>query len=119
MVAAIALTAFAALAQAQYKQPAPAAPAVNPNGPPVQLIPAQVNAPLQPQTDTSLDAAKRIPRAEAMKMVQQHKAVYIDVRSKEQYDIAHIPGAINIPLQELPNRWKDLPLGKYLITYCA
>ena len=54
-----------------------------------------------------------------MKMVAEHKAVYIDVRSKEQYDISHIKGAISIPLSELPTRWKDLPVGKFLITYCA
>ena len=117
MVAALALTVLAAGAQAQYK---PAPPAANPNGPTVQMIPAQPQQPqLQPQTDTSLDAAKRIPREEAMKEVKSGKAVYIDVRSKEQYDIAHIPGAVSIPLSELPNRWKDLPVGKFLITYCA
>lgn len=67
----------------------------------------------------SLDSAKRIPRDEARKMVAEHKAVYIDVRSKDQYDIGHIPGAISIPLSELPNHWKDLPVHKYLIAYCA
>ncbi len=107
------------LAQAQYKQPpAPAAPpAVNPNGPAVQMIPAQPQ--LQPQPEAPLDNARRVDREEAMKMVKSKKAVYIDVRSKEQYDIAHIPGAISIPLSELPNRWRDLPVGKFLITYCA
>jgi|GEM_PF-523912 len=121
MVAALALTAFAAVAQAQYKQaPAPAAPpAVNPNGPAVQIIPNQQQAPLAPAPEASLDSARRIGRDEAIKMVKDHKAVWIDVRSKEQYDISHIPGAISIPLSELPTRWKDLPLGKYYITYCA
>jgi hypothetical protein len=120
MVAALAMTALAAVAQAQYKQaPAPAAPpAVNPNGPAVQLIPNQ-QAPLTPQPETSIDSARRIPRDEAIKMVEEHKAVWIDVRGKDQYDLAHIPGAINIPLNELPTRWKDLPVGKFLITYCA
>lgn len=119
MVAALAITVFATgMAQAQFK-PAPAAPpAVNPNGPTVQMIPASQPA-LQPQPDTSLDAARRIGRDEAMKMVKSGKAVYIDVRPKDQYDIAHIPGAVSIPLGELPTRWKDLPPGKYLITYCA
>jgi rhodanese-related sulfurtransferase len=41
------------------------------------------------------------------------------VRGKDQYDLSHIPGAMNIPLGELPTRWKDLPPGKFLITYCA
>jgi hypothetical protein len=121
MVAALALTALtAACAQAQYKQAPQPAPAVNPGGSPVQIIPAAQGQPkLQPQPEQSLEAAKRITREDAQKMVKEGKAVWIDVRGKDQYDIAHIPGAINIPLGELPNRWKDLPVGKYLITYCA
>ena len=111
------MTALAAVAQAQYKQPP--APAVNPGGPPVQIIPNAQQPQLQPQVETSLDSARRMDRDEAMKMVKEHKAVWIDVRSKDQFEISHIPGAINIPLAELPTRWKDLPLGKFLITYCA
>ena len=121
MVAALAITFAAGLAQAQYKQtPAPAKPpAVNPDGPAVQIIPTQSQPQLQPQVEASLDSARRISREDAMKMIAEHKAVYIDVRPKEQYDISHITGAVSIPLGELPTRWKDLPLGKYLITYCA
>lgn len=120
MVAALAVTVFTAgLAQAQYKPAPPAVPA-NPNGSPVQIIPAQQGQPkLQPTPEQSLESAKRITREDAQKMVKKGKAVYIDVRGKDQYDIAHIPGAINIPLGELQNRWRDLPVGKYLITYCA
>lgn len=123
MVAALAITVFAAgLAQAQYKPtPAPAKPpGVNPDGPAVQIIPTQQGQPkLQPQVEASLESARRISPEDAMKMVAANKAVYIDVRSKEQYDISHIKGAISIPLSELPTRWKDLPVGKFLITYCA
>jgi len=121
MVAALAISVFTAgFAQAQYKQTPQPAPAVNPGGSPVQIIPAAQGQPkLAPQPEQSLDAAKRISREDAMKMVKEGKAVWIDVRGKDQYDIAHIPGAINIPLGELPNRWRDLPVGKYLITYCA
>jgi Rhodanese-like domain len=122
IVAALAISVLtAAVAQAQYKQaPAPAPPAVNPNGGTVQIIPQTPQQPqLQPQAESPLESARRISREEATKMVAEHKAVYVDVRSKEQYDISHIKGAISIPLSELPNRWKDLPVGKFLITYCA
>lgn len=121
MVAALAITALAACAQAQYKQTTPQpAPAVNPGGSPVQIIPAAQGQPkLQAQPEQPLDSARRITREEAQKMVKEGKAVWIDVRGKDQYDLGHIPGAINIPLSELPNRWRDLPVGKFLITYCA
>jgi 3-mercaptopyruvate sulfurtransferase SseA len=116
MVAALAVTVLAAgMAQAQFKNEAPKAapPATQQGAPAVQL------STLTPQPDTSLDAARRIPRDEAIKMVKEGKAVYVDVRAKDQYDLSHIKGAISIPLSELPNRWKDLPTGKFLITYCA
>jgi hypothetical protein len=123
MVAALAITVFATgMAQAQYKPGAPGAPTppgVRPDGPAVQIIPNQPQAQIQTQTDTSLESARRITRDEAMKMVKEGKAVYVDVRGKDQYEIAHIKGAISIPLGELQSRWKDLPLGKFLITYCA
>lgn len=121
MVAALAVSVFAAgLASAQYKTPTPA-PAANPapvavSGPGASAV--QITPAAAPQVDP-LAAAKRIPRAEAIKMVKEHKAVWVDVRSKEQYEIGHIPGAINVPLAELQNRFKDLPVHKYLIAYCA
>ena len=33
----------------------------------------------------------------------------VDVRSREEYAVACIPGSINIPLDELPSRLKDVP----------
>ncbi|MET3952077.1 rhodanese-like domain-containing protein [Arthrobacter sp. UYEF36] len=36
-------------------------------------------------------------------------AAVVDVRSREEYAVACIPGSINIPLDELPSRLKDVP----------
>ncbi|WP_346925138.1 rhodanese-like domain-containing protein [uncultured Arthrobacter sp.] len=36
-------------------------------------------------------------------------AVVVDVRGREEYAIARIPGSLNIPLDDLPSRLKDLP----------
>jgi rhodanese-related sulfurtransferase len=33
----------------------------------------------------------------------------VDVRGTEEHAIAHIPGSLSIPLDELPSRLKDLP----------
>jgi hypothetical protein len=117
MVAAMAVTVFATgLASAQYKT---ATPAQTPPQEATPAAPAVQMSTVQPVTDTSLDSARRIPRDEAIKMVKEGKAVYIDVRPKEQYDISHIKGAVSIPLSDLQNRFRDLPVGKFLITYCA
>ncbi len=66
-----------------------------------------------------IESAKRIDRDEAIKMVKRGKAVFVDVRPKDQYDIGHIKGAMNIPLGDLLTRIKELPAHKYIITYCA
>lgn len=36
-------------------------------------------------------------------------AVVVDVRSCEKYAIAHIPGSLNIPLDDISSRLNDLP----------
>ena len=73
---------------------------------------------ITPATE-SLDEARRIPRDEAIKKVKEGKAVWIDVRSKGDYENGHIKGAINIPLPELQQSLSKLPVHKFLITYCA
>lgn len=37
------------------------------------------------------------------------RATLVDVRSREEYATAHVPGSLNIPLEELPSRLADLP----------
>ena len=44
--------------------------------------------------------------------------VLLDVRSWEGYREGHLPGAVNIPFEELPARLKELPKGKDIIAYC-
>ena len=44
--------------------------------------------------------------------------VLLDVRSREGYREGHLPGAINIPFEELPARLKELPKNKDIISYC-
>jgi rhodanese-related sulfurtransferase len=37
------------------------------------------------------------------------RATLVDVRSREEHATAHVPGSLNIPLDELPSRLADLP----------
>jgi hypothetical protein len=115
LLAAMTVVALAGAASAQYKTPPAGTPAVpvsaNPN---VQITPGAPPSAEQPQ-----DNARRIPRDEAIKMVDSHKAIYVDVRPKDQYDIEHIKGAISIPLAEVTARANELPKNKFIVTYCA
>jgi len=109
----------AVTASAQYKNPSATpspSPTIQSNNPSIQITPGVLPT---PTAEPALESARRIPRPEAIKMVKTKKAVWIDVRPRNEFDLGHIPGAINIPLTDLPSRWSDLPVKKFLITYCA
>jgi len=113
---------FASIACGQYKNPS--AP------PPTTVTPAPTPAVATPppppivNTDPN-EAARRIMRDEAVQMVSEGKAVWVDVRAKDQFDLEHIKGAINYPLTDLETDLgagkaaAKLPKNKFLITYCA
>ena len=78
-----------------------------------------VTTQVKDNTATGLSAAKRITRDEAMKEVKSGKAVFVDVRSFQQYTLGHLPGALSVPRSQLMTRLRELPPGKKIITYCA
>jgi NADPH-dependent 2,4-dienoyl-CoA reductase/sulfur reductase-like enzyme/peroxiredoxin family protein/TusA-related sulfurtransferase len=41
-----------------------------------------------------------------------------DPVNQAEYEIGHLPGAVNIPVQELRNRLSELPKEKEIIIYC-
>ncbi len=47
------------------------------------------------------------------------KIVLIDVRSEEEYNALHIPGAVNIPLQHLTNNIEIINTATQVITVCG
>lgn len=65
------------------------------------------------------ETARRIPRDAAIRMVDQGKAVFVDIRSFETYSKGHIKGALSIPRSQLIHRLREVPPGKLIITYCA
>jgi len=65
---------------------------------------------------------KNVSAEEAYKLIKDNKElVILDVRTKEEYDGGHIPGAKLVPVQVLPmklselNQYKDKPV----LVYCA
>ena len=61
----------------------------------------------------------RISMADAVKLHKAGKAVFIDVRSNEQFSYGHIRGAKSIPNSQLVQRFNEVPPGLTVITYCA
>jgi rhodanese-related sulfurtransferase len=42
-------------------------------------------------------------------------APVIDVRTPEEYEGGHVPGAVLLPLGELESRWEEVPEGDVLV----
>jgi rhodanese-related sulfurtransferase len=45
-------------------------------------------------------------------------AAIVDVRTRAEFDCGHIPGAVNLPLDELRERLGEVEHGQRTITYC-
>ena len=61
----------------------------------------------------------RFADPEEARSLVQDGAVLIDVRTPGEFQQHHIPGAINIPLQELERRLSELPNSdEEIVLYC-
>lgn len=61
---------------------------------------------------------RAVSAAEAVALVAQG-AVVVDVRRDVEWNRTHIPGAVHIPLEQLPERCVELPDDRLLITFCT
>lgn len=66
----------------------------------------------------SRDELKPVRRDELMRMAAAGEAMVIDVRPSGEYEAGHVPGAINIPIDSLPQRLMELPLTQEIVAYC-
>lgn len=46
------------------------------------------------------------------------KAVFVDVRTPEEVSAGTVPGAVNVPLQQLQLRFGELPKDASLLVFC-
>ncbi|MFN8672749.1 MAG: metalloregulator ArsR/SmtB family transcription factor [Candidatus Sericytochromatia bacterium] len=61
---------------------------------------------------------EEIKAEELFKRISENSILLIDVRPKEEYENAHIKGAISIPLSEIENKIKNIPNNKDIVAYC-
>lgn len=50
--------------------------------------------------------------------LKEHQALLIDVRSEMEFSEESIPGAINIPVDQLLGRLSEVPEDRTIITQC-
>ena len=52
-------------------------------------------------------------------LVKNPSTVIVDVRSPWEFDMEHVPGARNIPLEEMPGKLEEFrSLNKPVVLYC-
>jgi rhodanese-related sulfurtransferase/DNA-binding transcriptional ArsR family regulator len=55
---------------------------------------------------------------ELKKRMDNGEVLLLDVRPKEEYDEAHIPGAISVPIEELEEKLVSFPSNCDVVAYC-
>jgi len=64
------------------------------------------------------DSLEPVSHEELANRLRDGVVTLIDVRPGEEFAAGHIPGAVNIPLDELPRRLGELPADRTVIAYC-
>jgi rhodanese-related sulfurtransferase len=64
------------------------------------------------------DDVEEVEREDLLRRVAEGSAVVLDVRPRAEYDGGHLPGAVNIPLEDLPARIAELPTDREVVAYC-
>jgi rhodanese-related sulfurtransferase len=62
--------------------------------------------------------APSVPREDLDQLLNNDGVHLIDVRPRIEFDSGHLPGAVSIPMEELPDRIVSLPRDVPIIAYC-
>jgi rhodanese-related sulfurtransferase len=64
------------------------------------------------------DSLEAVEKKTLVSRVRKGEVILLDVRPEEEYQAAHISGAVSVPLKELNKRLSKLPRGKEIVAYC-
>ncbi len=71
--------------------------------------------------EQQLDGPVTINTDQVRKLLLDGEAVLLDARTLQEYRSGHIPGALNLPYEEIfehENIYNSLPFDKWLVCYC-
>ena len=65
-----------------------------------------------------LERTPVLPQADLVRQLEGENApLVLDVRTNAEFGEGHVPGALNIPLDELPGRLAELNAAKPMVVY--
>ena len=77
----------------------------------------QQSASIVTPTPASVEQVERVSLDDAKAAFDSGAAVFLDVRASSSYEASHIPGAVSIPLNDLPTRMGELAPDSWIIPY--
>jgi rhodanese-related sulfurtransferase/DNA-binding transcriptional ArsR family regulator len=64
------------------------------------------------------DSLEPVPAKELLERARKGLVTVLDVRPPKEFAAGHLPGAVNIPVNELEKRLGELPKRKEVVAYC-
>lgn len=64
------------------------------------------------------DALAPVTRDELVTSLRDGMVTLLDVRPQDEFELGHLPGAVNMPLAELERRLSELPKDQEIVAYC-
>ena len=70
-------------------------------------------------TPAAASQVQRVSLSDAKTAFDDGRAIFLDVRDSSSYAAGHIPGAVLIPIADLPTRVGELDPKAWIIPYCT
>jgi rhodanese-related sulfurtransferase/predicted transcriptional regulator len=67
---------------------------------------------------SSRDQMEPVAAADLLDRARKGLVTVLDVRPAEEFEAGHVPGAVNIPIEQLGKRLGELPKRKEVVAYC-
>ena len=64
------------------------------------------------------DSLEAVPREELLARMRDGLVTVLDVRPDDEFAAGHLPGAVNVPLDELEERLADFDRDREVVAYC-
>jgi rhodanese-related sulfurtransferase/DNA-binding transcriptional ArsR family regulator len=64
------------------------------------------------------DSLEAVSRDELLAQTRAGFVTVLDVRPPDEFDLGHLPGAVNIPLRDLAARLAEIDLSHEIVAYC-
>ena len=70
------------------------------------------------ETFSTSDELEEVDRKKLLLRAKRGEVVILDVRPQDEFNTAHIPYAVSVPLSSLQKYLKTLPKNKEIVAYC-